>query len=143
MNRNYTRPIIDTDWALNRETHEAVATAIHAIAGTSRSPDAIWEDPTPAEWDQVVMAVAEYIRLGDFPAEADGRYPWGLETVVLEPDMTLHAETEYRIGRKLGRSLAEQGDRLSEAEKGADNPDYLRGLRDGFAEYRAAHPLSP
>lgn len=86
MNRNYTRPQINADWALSRETHQAVATAIHAIADSSRSAEAIWDAPTPAEWDHVVMAVEEYVRLGDFPAEPDGRYPWGMEFVVLETE---------------------------------------------------------
>jgi hypothetical protein len=82
-NRNYKRPQVDQQWADSRETHIAVATAIHAIADSKRSPEDIWDDPTPAEWDHVKMAVEEYITHGDFPAEDDGRYPWGLETIKL------------------------------------------------------------
>ena len=81
MLRNYKAPAIDSRWANTRETHKAVAVAIHAIADSKRSPEAIWEAPTQAEWDHVAMAVAEYVREGDFPAEDDGRYSWGQETV--------------------------------------------------------------
>jgi hypothetical protein len=35
---------------------EAVAQAIHAISDSTRSPEAIWGSPTPAEWDHVKMA---------------------------------------------------------------------------------------
>lgn len=83
MNRNYRTPSVETRWADTRETHPAVAMAIHAIADSKRSPEAIWDDPTPAEWDHVTMAVEEYITRGDFPAEPDGRYPWGVEAVTL------------------------------------------------------------
>jgi hypothetical protein len=81
MARNYTAPHVAHEWATSRETHEAVATAIHAIADSKRSPEAIWEDPTPAEWDHVKMAVQEYIANGDFEPETDGRYPWGNATI--------------------------------------------------------------
>ena len=80
-NRNYNIPWVDDHWADSRETHIAVATAIHAIADSRRTPEAIWEAPTPAEWDHVKMAVEEYVRLGNFPAEDDGRYSWGQEAI--------------------------------------------------------------
>ncbi len=80
MNRNYDTPAVATDWASSRNTDMAVAVAIHAIADDKRSPEAIWEDPTPAEWDHVRMAVNEYVRHGDFPAAASG-YCWGDESV--------------------------------------------------------------
>lgn len=81
--RNYATPRVDPEWASSRETHLAVATAIHAIADSKRSPDAIWTAPTAAEWDHVRMAVEEYIAKGDYAAEPDGRYSWGQETVKL------------------------------------------------------------
>jgi hypothetical protein len=80
MNRNYATPHVDAQWAASRETAMPVAVAIHAIADARRSPEAIWEAPTPAEFEHVQMAVAEYVRHGDFPAEPDG-FAWGLETV--------------------------------------------------------------
>ena len=80
----YAAPAVSREWATSRETHIAVATAIHAISGPSRSAEAIWEAPTPAEWDHVCMAVENYINAGLFAAEDDGRYPWGGETVVLQ-----------------------------------------------------------
>jgi hypothetical protein len=83
MSRNYQRPRVDERWADSRNTHIAVATAIHAIADSTRTADRIWEDPTPAECDHVKMAVEEYIAHGDFHAAADGRYPWGCEVIEL------------------------------------------------------------
>lgn len=84
MNRNYNTPSVDREWANSRETHMAVATAIHAIADAERSPEAIWDAPTPAEWDHVTRAVEEYVTHGDFPAERDGKYSWGMESVIME-----------------------------------------------------------
>ena len=83
MNRNYRVPPVAREWAQSRETHEAVATAIHAIADSSRTPEAIWEAPTAAELDHVRMAVEEYVSHGDYPAEPDGRFSWGQEAITL------------------------------------------------------------
>lgn len=77
MNRNFDLPQIDYQWANERETHPAVAAAIHAISDSTRSPQAIWEAPTRAEVDAVKSAVEEYLIHGDFPKEEDGIYPWG------------------------------------------------------------------
>ena len=90
MSRNYktieklaiTRDEL-SDWADCRNTHMAVALAIHAIADDRRNPQQIWEDPTRAEWDHVTMAVEEYVTQGDFAANDDGRYSWGEEAVTL------------------------------------------------------------
>lgn len=79
----YKTPAVAAEWADSRETHKAVAMAIHAIAGGSRTPEAIWANPTPAEWDHVTMAVENYINAGVFPAEDDGRYNWGQEVITL------------------------------------------------------------
>lgn len=76
MNRNYTTPTVDTRWADSRETDMAVATAIHAIADSKRSAEAIWDDPTQAELDHVTMALEEYVRHGDFEHDPQG-YCWG------------------------------------------------------------------
>jgi hypothetical protein len=87
MSRNYPNPDSLATlaqlraWGGPRETHEAVVAAIFAIADGKRPAVAIWENPTAAEWDHVGMAVEEYVRNGDFPAEGDGRYPWGQEAV--------------------------------------------------------------
>jgi hypothetical protein len=80
---NYTTPRVDPQWALSRETHGAVAMAIHAIASASRSAEAIWEAPSAAEDEAVVMAVEQYLAAGIFPRQDDGRYQWGLETVFI------------------------------------------------------------
>ena len=77
----FATPAVSREWAASRETHIAVATAIHAISGPGRSAEAIWEAPTRAEWDHVCMAVENYIDAGLLPAEDDGRYPWGAEIV--------------------------------------------------------------
>lgn len=79
--RNYTCPTISNEWSSSRETHPAVASAIHAISDSKRSPEAIWEAPDSAEWDHIEMAVEEYVSHGDF--EPDGRYSWGMETIKL------------------------------------------------------------
>jgi hypothetical protein len=39
--RNYDTFSVPAGWADSRETHDAVATAIHAIADSSRSPETI------------------------------------------------------------------------------------------------------
>lgn len=80
---HYKTPSVAADWAASRETHMAVATALHAIADDKRSAEMIWEDPTPAEWDHVTMAVENYVSAGVFPAEDDGRYAWGQEAVTV------------------------------------------------------------
>jgi len=80
----YTAPAVSREWADSRETHIAVATAINAISGPDRNAEAIWEDPTQAEWDHVCMAVENYISAGLFPAEDDGRYSWGCAVVTLQ-----------------------------------------------------------
>jgi hypothetical protein len=81
--RNYETPRVDAQWAASRETHMAVATAIHAIADVARSAEAIWEAPTKAESDHVAMAVREYLDHGDFTPEPDGRYCWGAAAITL------------------------------------------------------------
>jgi hypothetical protein len=40
--------------------------AIHAIADSSRTADDIWEEPTIAEFDHVIMAVGHYVDRGIF-----------------------------------------------------------------------------
>lgn len=84
MNRNYTAPPIDAPWSTDRQTDMAVAVAIHAIADASRSPEDIWSDPTPSEFEHVCMAVEEYVVHGDYAANEDG-YCWGQETVPFDP----------------------------------------------------------
>ena len=83
MSLQYSAPSISAQWANERETHIAVATAIHAIAGGKRTPELIWENPTPAEWDHVAMAIENYVDNDVFSAEPDGRYAWGQESVVI------------------------------------------------------------
>lgn len=83
MARNYNTPLVAAEWAKSRETDMAVATAIHAIADSRRSAEAIWEAPTKAEWDHVEMAIAEYVENGDFAFDPAG-YCWGAETIHIE-----------------------------------------------------------
>ena len=77
----YKTPVVAANWAESRETHAAVATAIHAIADNRRTPEQIWENPTQAEWDHVTMAVQNYIENDLFTPEDDGRCCWGLEAI--------------------------------------------------------------
>lgn len=79
--RNYRTPAVPAHWASSRNTDEAVAMAIHAIASGDRTPEAIWEAPTPAEWDHVVMALEDYAAHGDILIGEE--YCWGDERVVL------------------------------------------------------------
>lgn len=77
MNRNYLTPTIDPQWADSRNTDLEVAIAIHAIADPDRSANDIWEAPTNAEWDHVIMAITEYVAHGD----TDQReFNWGQES---------------------------------------------------------------
>lgn len=69
-------------WAQSRETSEIVALAIHAISDRNRTAEAIWGDPTPAEWDHVLMATENYIENGVYDPEE--LYCWGEESFSLE-----------------------------------------------------------
>ena len=93
-NRNYLSPSQVRDrfglvrgdiesWSDTRETSVPVAYAIHAISDKSRSPEEIWADPTPTECGHVMIAVTEYVRRHDFPANDDGRYFWGEDTITI------------------------------------------------------------
>jgi len=62
----YNTPSVPTYWSDSRNTHPAVAMAIHAIADSSRPADDIWEEPTIAEFDHVIMAVGHYVDRGIF-----------------------------------------------------------------------------
>jgi hypothetical protein len=84
MTIQFETPAVAASWADSRETHPAVAMAIHAISDNVRTPHAIWECPTQAEWDHVAIAVQNYVESGAFAAEEDGRYPWGSECVFLD-----------------------------------------------------------
>ena len=75
-----TQPELE-QWAAKRETSEIVALAIHATAGAGRTPEVIWEEPTPAEVDHVKMAVENYVGCGE--CEAEDEYRWGEEAFSL------------------------------------------------------------
>lgn len=78
----FKTPAVNAAWAASRKTDIAVATAIHALSDSKRTPEQIWEDPTPAEWDNVRVAVQNYIDCGIFPA--DDLYQWGEESFDLK-----------------------------------------------------------
>jgi hypothetical protein len=61
-------------WGESRNTSAAVAIAIHAIASDARPAEAIWENPTGTEAQNVEMAVQDYVMHGDY---APGEYRWG------------------------------------------------------------------
>ena len=77
MNLDYATPPVPAEWAESRKTHPAVAMAIHAIADSTRSPEAIWEAPTKAERSHVATAVDQYLKAGLFKPARDGHYQWG------------------------------------------------------------------
>ena len=83
MPLQYRTPTVPEGWASSRDTHDAVAMAIHAIASHHRTPEAIWEAPERAEWEQVAIAVENYVDNDVFAAEPDGRYQWGNEVIRL------------------------------------------------------------
>jgi hypothetical protein len=85
-NRMYQTPNVDREWSASRNTHHAVAVAIHAISDSKRSPEAIWEAPTSTEFDVVANAVEDYLLHGDFDREPDGKYPWGNENIVIREE---------------------------------------------------------
>lgn len=82
-NLNYTTPHVPTGWAASRETHDAVAMAIHAISSDERTPQAIFENPTDVEYDTVQSAVAGYTQAGIFDAVPQGQYDWGEGMIVI------------------------------------------------------------
>ena len=79
----FQTPRVPSAWSTSRETHPAVAMAIHAIAGNRRSPEQIWDAPTCAERDAVLRAVENYVWAGVFLPTKDDCYAWGRETVTL------------------------------------------------------------
>jgi hypothetical protein len=87
MTPQYRTPTVPAEWSDSRETHPAVAMAIHAIADSARSPESIWFAPTVAEIGHVEMAVENYIACGLFEAEPDGWYPWGAGGIDLAGDV--------------------------------------------------------
>ena len=79
--------VVDGDIALfeadELETHPAVLAAINAIASQRRPARVIWRAPTGPECDSIVMAVEEYIYLGDFKPATDNVYRWGADEIRL------------------------------------------------------------
>ena len=56
-------------WSVNRQTHPAIAQAIFALSSDERTPEAIWEAPTPEEWRKISELVVEYVDDGDFACD--------------------------------------------------------------------------
>lgn len=63
------------------KTHPAVIAAINAISSERRPAMTIWKSPTGSECDHIVMALEEYIYLGDFAPTEDGRYAWDADEI--------------------------------------------------------------
>ena len=83
------------EWAAARETHPAVTRAIWVLAAEAGKPvQTVWEDPTKDELRRVAELVAKYIAAGDYPAEPDGRYPWGQSLVTLLEDESMTVEID-------------------------------------------------
>lgn len=88
--RNYRDPQapleafhIPLEKAAELETHPGVIAGINAVATERRPALVIWKAPTGPECDHIVMALEEYIYLGDFPATQDNVYAWGQDEVRL------------------------------------------------------------
>jgi hypothetical protein len=72
-------------WSVNRQTHPAITQAIFALSNNERTPEAIWEAPTPEEWRKISELVVEYVIDGDFAVD-NGKFAWGpFETLRLLP----------------------------------------------------------
>ena len=126
----YATPAVAAQWANSRETHIAVATAIHGISGPGRSPEDIWENPTQAEWDHVCMAVENYVNAGVFAAEDDGRYAWGCEAVVLQALNTSATESAGVLETMFDDAAAERDAALESAFADAIGHDKYQRLLD-------------
>jgi len=88
--RNYRDPKepleafhIPLEMAGELESHPGVLAAINAVATERRPAMVIFKAPTGPECDHIVMALEEYIYLGDFPATPDNCYAWGQDEVRL------------------------------------------------------------
>lgn len=87
--RTYRDPatVADGDIPLSQadelKTHPAVLAAINAIASARRPAQVIWQAPTGPECDSIVMAMEEYIYLGDFKATSNNVYQWGADEIRL------------------------------------------------------------
>jgi len=85
--RTYRDPkiVLDHGMALAEaaalKTHPAVIAAINAISSERRPAMTIWKSPTGSECDHIVMALEEYIYLGDFEPTQDGRYAWDADEI--------------------------------------------------------------
>lgn len=79
------------EWCDCRETDLVVGLAIHAISEPvnpkfpfdGRNPDKVWCDPLPSEYENIVMAIENYINSGYFDVPED-RLCWGDETLTFE-----------------------------------------------------------
>jgi hypothetical protein len=76
------RQFVSPEWCTSHKTDSAVAVAIHAIADASRSPEQIWEVPTPEEIERVRSIVRDLVLNDYFQFQALG-YQWGKETITL------------------------------------------------------------
>ncbi|MFO1126223.1 MAG: hypothetical protein U1E25_13795 [Methylocystis sp.] len=63
-------------WSADRRTHPAIAQAIFALSHDDRTPEAIWEAPTPDEWRKISEHVVEYVEDGDYALD-NGKFAWG------------------------------------------------------------------
>jgi hypothetical protein len=87
--RNYRDPKIILDHCIKPaeaaalKTHPAVIAAINAISSERRPGMTIWKSPTGGECDHIVMALEEYIYLGDFEPAQDNCYAWDSDEIRL------------------------------------------------------------
>jgi hypothetical protein len=68
---------VPAGWAEERDTHPAIARAIHEIATADRTPQQIWERPTEDEDLEISAALYGYLKRGEFPRTTDNTYSWG------------------------------------------------------------------
>lgn len=83
MTTQFATPTIPTNWAESRETHEAIAVAIHAISDDKRAAEDIWADPSSAEFQNVAMAVENYAASNLYDIAIGDELDWGMEAITV------------------------------------------------------------
>jgi hypothetical protein len=132
---NYRVVPVPANWAWQRDTHPAVATAIWAVSYPSRHADDIWEKPSEEEERHIRMAVSQYVRAGVFGRNPTDRYAWGCGHIEVRGEDVIFYFTD-RYGRIVdaekadGRLIREYFDcdlesatvdEIKRAYKGRDN----------------------
>jgi hypothetical protein len=130
MTLKYPTPAVPPGWAESRQTHPAIAMAIHAISDSRRTPEAIWESRTEDEIEDVRDAVSSYLDDAVFQEEEDGRFSWGVAIMFIKnsPEITTRNIDDARDSLELwGGWLLDLGDGFYRVTKDESVVLNLRG----------------